>query len=443
MRNKLAKNSIAVGLVTLIITAGLSFSAKAHPTTSSHSTLRRHSGTGLFSLARRQHRSRARRPPARPSGATAAPAVTVATGSTPPASTLRPDGRRLSLTAPRASRPRTPSVAGTDVIALDRDRSTWRTCSMVLRAPTPARSLTPSSAALVRRPCSTAHRLSKPLVAADHRGRRRPVRRCLAAASRLPSVRHRDRCGHGTCDANPTTATGNGTVAGIDLNRRHRSVDTHGHPALDSAPLPTRTCWSTAPQQLVDDILEASRTLFGLSLGGALAGAEPAALSGLKAGLIDPMLDCARATLLEPLGDLLKPIVDWHGQQAESVWRLRDAIEVTALELHVLGEANARPGGLTCGPEPRRAADDDDTPADDTPSDDTPSDDTPSDDTPSDDTPSDPDAAADADSQADADVTTTLPATGSPNLLPFWMLGLGLLLFGATVLLNEKRRLQI
>ena len=51
--------------------------------------------------------------------------------------------------------------------------------------------------------------------------------------------------------------------------------------------------------------------------------------------------------------------------------------------------------------------------------------------------------SAEVDSQADADVTTTLPATGSPNLLPFWMLGLGLLLFGATVLLNEKRRLQV
>lgn len=36
MRNKLAKNSIAVGLVTLIITAGLSFSAQAAPTYTSH-----------------------------------------------------------------------------------------------------------------------------------------------------------------------------------------------------------------------------------------------------------------------------------------------------------------------------------------------------------------------------------------------------------------------
>lgn len=53
------------------------------------------------------------------------------------------------------------------------------------------------------------------------------------------------------------------------------------------------------------------------------------------------------------------------------------------------------------------------------------------------------DAAADADAQADADVTTTLPATGAPNLLPFWLLGLGLVLFGAAVLINERRRLKI
>ncbi|MET0467612.1 MAG: choice-of-anchor G family protein [Aeromicrobium sp.] len=51
------------------------------------------------------------------------------------------------------------------------------------------------------------------------------------------------------------------------------------------------------------------------------------------------------------------------------------------------------------------------------------------------------DAIADADAQADADVTTTLPSTGAPNLLPFWLLGIALLLFGAAVLVNERRRL--
>jgi hypothetical protein len=54
----------------------------------------------------------------------------------------------------------------------------------------------------------------------------------------------------------------------------------------------------------------------------------------------------------------------------------------------------------------------------------------------------DSDTVADADAQADADVTTTLPSTGAPNLLPFWLLGIALLLFGGAVLLNEKRRLN-
>lgn len=54
----------------------------------------------------------------------------------------------------------------------------------------------------------------------------------------------------------------------------------------------------------------------------------------------------------------------------------------------------------------------------------------------------DSDTVADSDAQADADVTTTLPSTGAPNLLPFWLLGIALLLFGGAVLLNEKRRLN-
>lgn len=53
------------------------------------------------------------------------------------------------------------------------------------------------------------------------------------------------------------------------------------------------------------------------------------------------------------------------------------------------------------------------------------------------------DSLADADAAADADVTTTLPSAGAPNLLPFWLLGLGLVLFGAAVLINERRRLTI
>lgn len=52
------------------------------------------------------------------------------------------------------------------------------------------------------------------------------------------------------------------------------------------------------------------------------------------------------------------------------------------------------------------------------------------------------DSVADSDAQADADVTTTLPSTGASNLLPFWLLGIALLMFGGAVLVNEKRRLN-
>ncbi len=48
MRNKLAKNSIAVGLVTLIITAGLSFSAQGAANSVAQATARASQGTGLF-----------------------------------------------------------------------------------------------------------------------------------------------------------------------------------------------------------------------------------------------------------------------------------------------------------------------------------------------------------------------------------------------------------
>lgn len=45
------------------------------------------------------------------------------------------------------------------------------------------------------------------------------------------------------------------------------------------------------------------------------------------------------------------------------------------------------------------------------------------------------------DAVADADVTTTLPNTGAPNILPLLFLALGLIAFGTAVLVNERRRL--
>ena len=38
-------------------------------------------------------------------------------------------------------------------------------------------------------------------------------------------------------------------------------------------------------------------------------------------------------------------------------------------------------------------------------------------------------------------VVDTLPSAVAPNLTPFWLLGLALVLFGSAVLVNEKRRM--
>ena len=52
-------------------------------------------------------------------------------------------------------------------------------------------------------------------------------------------------------------------------------------------------------------------------------------------------------------------------------------------------------------------------------------------------------ADAQADTAADADVASTLPDTGGSNVLPLLFMALGLMAFGTTVLVNERRRLKL
>lgn len=52
-------------------------------------------------------------------------------------------------------------------------------------------------------------------------------------------------------------------------------------------------------------------------------------------------------------------------------------------------------------------------------------------------------ADAKADPAADADVASTLPNTGGSNVLPLLFMALGLMAFGTTVLVNERRRLKL
>lgn len=241
------------------------------------------------------------------------------------------------------------------------------------------------------------------------------------------------------CTATPTGAAGSSTVAGVDL-----VISLGGQQIV--APVVAETSENQnllvgAPQELVDGILEGLRDTLDQSLGGAL-GALNILLVGLEDLLVDPLLDALEPTVLQAVSDLLAPVVTGtvNAQELSDDGR---SIEVSALQLTLLGAENQLDlARVNCGPNAGPTAVDDEAAAgDDTPADDS--------DAQADGTIADAqadaqaDAIADADAQADADVTTSLPNAGAPNLLPFWLLGLGLVAFGAAVLVNERRRALI
>lgn len=206
---------------------------------------------------------------------------------------------------------------------------------------------------------------------------------------------------------------------------------------------------SVAVQQLVDDAFDGIEATLNQSLGGAL-GPLADVLPTVQATLVDAVLD-GLAPVVDQLGQAVVPIID--GTLNKQTLVPAGSGEVTALDLNVIGStATLDLARSQCGPNGVRTVVTPPTPT--PPSDDAPADDGPvnNDDTNSDDSDSvadgtdadgdDSDTVADADAQADADVTTSLPAAGAPNLLPFWLLGIALLLFGGAVLLNEKRRLN-
>lgn len=186
-------------------------------------------------------------------------------------------------------------------------------------------------------------------------------------------------------------------------------------------------------------------------------------LTDLVKGLLMPVLNLLTATLTDLTDALVQPLTDLtnalDGIIALNVNRQYtdgDLLAENALQVKLLGNidvnlatAAIRPASAVVvvddGNNNNVVDDNADDPSDaDTPSNDDNSDnaaDSVSDNDSDADANADADAVADADSQADADVTQTLPDTGAPNLLPFMLLGMGLILFGAAVLVNEKRRL--
>ncbi len=442
MRNKLAKNSIAVGLVTLIVTAGLSFSAQASPDHVSHATAQSVRGTGpLFDPILNRDECAAENPGA-PNGA---PADKCDTGLVTPG---------VEAYAQEASA----DADGTSEAAATTAPIDFATLGPALDLEAIAAGLADADLSDVLTPLAntlgtTVEALSPLIVPLNE-----ALQTALAGVDGALPVSLSVPAASATCEATPTSATGDSSIADLVLNVGDETIFIPID--VDATPNSNLVVNSDeAAQQIATDIVDGLIASFSSNAGldAVLTGLE-LILGPIKEQLLIALVDELEEPLLTPIGNGIAPLVSGTVNQqldendapvSSPVNKPQAVIKVTALHLDLLdGNSVLDIANVTCGPNRTAAADDEDAPADVDVDQDVDVDvdqdvDVDVDADVDADVDVDADAAADADSQADADVTTTLPATGSPNLLPFWMLGLGLLLFGATVLLNEKRRLQI
>lgn len=206
-----------------------------------------------------------------------------------------------------------------------------------------------------------------------------------------------------------------------------------------------------APQELVNGLLDGIEDSLNQSLNGVL-GPLADLVGTIQETVVNGVLDQLGPALLAPVGEALSPILE--GTVNEQVVNADGSGQVTALSLDILGGDGAALdlARSSCGPNSVLAADDEDSDAaadaDADAAADADSDaaadadaDAAADADADAAADANADAVADADAQSDADVTQALPAAGAPrNLLPFMFLGLALVLFGGAVLLNEKRR---
>ncbi len=254
------------------------------------------------------------------------------------------------------------------------------------------------------------------------------------------------------CSASPEGATGTSTVASTDL-----VVELGGQEIrvpITAGTDPNSNLLVGSPQQIVDGILDGLEATLNESLGGVL-GPLGAVVDGVQELLVGPVLDAVEPTLLQSVADGIEPLVS--GTVNKQTSEVDGQIEVTALNLNLLSAAG-EPRTLDlarseCGPNSTfvdtdadadaQADADADAQADADADADAQADadaDANADAIADADADAQADSLADADAAADADVTTALPAAGAPNLLPFWLLGFALVAFGAAVLLNDRRQ---
>jgi hypothetical protein len=442
--NKLARNTLALGTATMIVTAGLSFSANGAEPVVARSSASAITATGLTGIVNSAECRAESTGPATAGTGTCGVGLGVSqpavTSFTQTASTDR-NGRKGTSTA-------TAEVAGTGINALTTiDLRTLQSDVGTIDTGTALDDLIGTLDPVVIQPAFEA--ILTPLLTAVQDNAVTPLLTALQA--NLP-VSVRIGAVASTCEATSGSAAGgNATVAGIDILVDFPGANDLVVPVALNTSANSQVVGAIAPQQIVDRLLIGVEDTLTASLDETIGDVLLDDLAGLvtqvRTALLDPILDQLGPALLDPVGEAISPVL--NGTVNKQTPAADGSLEVTALDLNLLGTAATLDLARTsCGPNSEVAVVTPTSPEPTAPggnSSDSDADsgsDADNDADGSSGAGSDSDAVADADAQADADVTTTLPAAGAPNLLPFWLLGIALLLFGGAVLVNERRRLN-
>lgn len=158
-----------------------------------------------------------------------------------------------------------------------------------------------------------------------------------------------------TATAQPRSAEGNGTVAGIDL-----LVEFGGQQInvpITAGTAPNSNLLVGAPQDLVDDIIQGLKDTFTASLGGALVPLNDL-LDTLQTQVTNALFDQLEPTLLQALADALEPLIAGTvNKQVPVSPSSTGEIEVTSLELILLSDNVLELGRTHCGPNSRAGGD--------------------------------------------------------------------------------------
>jgi LPXTG-motif cell wall-anchored protein len=432
VKNKLAKNSLAVGMATLIVTAGLSFSANGAPAIVAQSESSAVTASGLTGIVDSGVcRAESTGPATKGSG-------TCGTGlhvSGPAVGAINQTAE-TGLDGTKGTSKASASVESTNIAALTTiDVSNVGDEISAIDTGTILDDVVAGLDPVLLRPAFEA--LLDTLLGDIQDAALSPL---LAAVQDAVPVSARIGAVSSECNSDGTMLS---SIAGIDLLVELAPGNVITVPVTLNTSPNAKLVGSVAPKQIVTGLLTGVEDALNDSLGGAVGGLADL-VPTLQQTLVDGVLD-QLGPVLDQVGDALVPVLD--GTVNKQVTNADGSVEVTALDLNVVGDtAKLALARSACGPNGVVAADDADTnAADDADADAAADADTDADANADADAAADADAnadaAADADAQADADVTQALPDTGAPsNLLPFLFLGLALVLFGGGVLLNEKRR---